>query len=85
MVNSITPKDKTGRLGSFYLGPTVQTKEPYVTSLRLSFGMVLLGINLMVLVPLTRPPTPFANRPNSFADEMSSLRCRPDAEGAGGN
>ena len=52
-----------------FSGRLLQTNEPYVTSFCQSSRTSFLWMNLMVLVPLMRPPTPFVRRPNSFADE----------------
>ena len=68
------------RLGSAFCGLTSHTNRPYVQSLKRSTGTWFFGMNLMVLVPLTLPPTPCANLPNSLADERNqssrSLGCR---------
>lgn len=62
---------------SALFGLSLQTNFVYVTSFQRSFGTAWWGMNMIVSVPLTRPPTPCASQPNSFADDIlhSFLYC----------
>ena len=56
---------------SFFSGRTLHKKFPYVTSFIQLCGIFFLLMNVIVLVGFfIRLPTPFASRPNSFADDV---------------
>ena len=58
----------------FLSSRTLHTNCPYVTSFIRLCGILFLVINEIVLIGfLMVPPTPFASRPNLFADDV--LQC----------
>ena len=64
------PTVSSVRLGSAFSGHIVHTNCPYVTSFICSVGTLCWNINSIVLVGFfILPPMPFANLPNSLADE----------------
>ena len=55
---------------SVLFGFMLQLKLPYITSFLLLTGTWSCRMKKMVFVGFTLPPTPCANRPNSFADDV---------------
>ena len=63
-------------LFSFLSGCTLQMNCPYVMYFLLLFGVSFFLMNVILLVEFfICPSTPFARRPNLFADELLQFSC----------
>ena len=66
----LPPNTNLDRFSSSFCGWTEHSNFPYVTSLKSANGTCLLWMKKQVFVgAAVRPPTPWNNRPNSFADD----------------